>query len=232
MKETKLMGIRLRMSLRTISLFVSFTARRGTYSWGSALGCCWPPMYALSGKSGLVPGVLWGLAGFVTFHLGPALVVPPSIPALVLAPLALRQAAWLIVACCTGLGLGIFAFGPKGSEGGWPPAVVFCPACFFAGSFRCPEAIFLRRLFPHLSAFSPCTYSETSCCSGSFSARCQDTCLNNPRTFTATRARPEPLQAPKGLLLINTSDDMEQISGRSHQDSKLRLADRLVLVRC
>ena len=36
-------------------------------------------MYALSGKSGLGQGLLWGLAGFATFHLGPALVVPPSI---------------------------------------------------------------------------------------------------------------------------------------------------------
>jgi len=36
-------------------------------------------VYALSGNSGLVTGLLWGLAGFATFHLGPALVVPPSI---------------------------------------------------------------------------------------------------------------------------------------------------------
>ena len=73
-------------------------------------------MYALSGKSGLVPGVLWGLAGFATFHLGPALVVPPSIPALELAPLSLRQAAWLIAAFCSGLGLAIFVFGPKATK--------------------------------------------------------------------------------------------------------------------
>jgi predicted cobalt transporter CbtA len=73
-------------------------------------------MYVLSGKSGVVPGVLWGLAGFATFHLGPALVVPPSIPALHLAPLSLRQAAWVIAAFCTGLGLAVFAFGPNAAK--------------------------------------------------------------------------------------------------------------------
>src|SRR5260370_10931104 len=87
-------------------------------------------MYALSGKSGLLPGLLWGLAGFATFHLGPALVVPPSIPALELAPLSARQAAWLIAAFCTGLGLAIFAFGPKAVKVGgllllFLPSVIF-----------------------------------------------------------------------------------------------------------
>src|SRR5205807_10302214 len=72
----------------------------------------------------------------------------------------------------------------------------FFQASFFASSFRCPEAIFLPLLFPHLSTFSPCTYSETFCCSGSFSGRCQDTSLNNLRTFTATRGLRELLQAP------------------------------------
>jgi len=80
---------------------------------GVGFGMLLAAMYALSGKSGPVPGVLWGLAGFATFHLGPALVVPPSIPGLELAALSIRQAAWLIAAFCTSLGLTIFAFGPK-----------------------------------------------------------------------------------------------------------------------
>jgi cobalt transporter subunit CbtA len=73
-------------------------------------------MYALSGKFGLLWGILWGLAGFATFHLGPAAVVPPSIPALDLAPLSLRQSAWLIAALSTGLGLAMFTFGPRGAK--------------------------------------------------------------------------------------------------------------------
>jgi predicted cobalt transporter CbtA len=87
-------------------------------------------VYALSGKSGLVPGVLWGLAGFATFHLGPALVVSPSIPALELAPLSLRQAAWLIAAFCTGLGLAILAFGPKAAKIGGL-LLLFLPSVLF-----------------------------------------------------------------------------------------------------
>ena len=73
-------------------------------------------MYALSGKFGLVRGIVWGLAGFATFHLGPALVVPPLLPALDAAPLHLRQSAWLVAAISTGLGLAIFAFGPRGAK--------------------------------------------------------------------------------------------------------------------
>jgi cobalt transporter subunit CbtA len=87
-------------------------------------------MYALSGKSGLMPGLLWGLAGFATFHLGPALVVPPSIPALELAPLPMRQAAWLIAAFSTSLGLAIFAFGPKAVKAGGL-LLLFLPSVLF-----------------------------------------------------------------------------------------------------
>jgi cobalt transporter subunit CbtA len=97
---------------------------------GVGFGMLLGATYALSGKSGLVPGVLWGLAGFATFHLGPALVVPPSIPALELAPLSLRQAAWLIAAFCTGLGLALFAFGPKASKVGGL-LLLFLPSALF-----------------------------------------------------------------------------------------------------
>jgi len=97
---------------------------------GIAFGMLLGAMYTLSGKSGLVPGVLWGLAGFATFHLGPALVVPPSIPALELAPLSLRQAAWLIAAFCTGLGLAIFAFRPKAAKIGGL-LLLFLPSVLF-----------------------------------------------------------------------------------------------------
>lgn len=85
---------------------------------GIGFGMLLTAAYALSGKSGLMPGALWGLAGFATFHLGPALVVPPSIPGLILAPLSQRQAEWLGAASCTGLGLAICAFGPNVAKAG------------------------------------------------------------------------------------------------------------------
>jgi cobalt transporter subunit CbtA len=97
---------------------------------GIGFGMLLAAMYALSGKSGLAPGVLWGLAGFATFHLGPALVVPPSIPALELAPLSLRQAAWLVAAFCTGLALAIFAFGPRAAKVGGL-LLLFLPSVLF-----------------------------------------------------------------------------------------------------
>ena len=110
-------------------------------------------MYALSGKSGLGQGLLWGLAGFATFHLGPALVVPPSIPALELAPLSIRQAAWLIAAISTGLGLAIFAFGPKAAKIGgllllFLPSVLFRFLLSVTGSdIPSPEIYRLEHLF-------------------------------------------------------------------------------------
>jgi cobalt transporter subunit CbtA len=96
-------------------------------------------MYALSGKFGLVRGILWGLAGFATFHLGPALVVPPLLPALDAAPLHLRQSAWLVAAISTGLGLAIFAFGPRGAK--LAGVVALClPIVLFRYLFPLPGA--------------------------------------------------------------------------------------------
>lgn len=120
---------------------------------GIGFGMLLAAMYALSGKSGLVPGVLWGLAGFATFHLGPALVVPPSIPALELAPVSLRQSAWLIAAFCTGLGLSIFAFGPKAAKIGgvlllFLPSVLFRLLFSVSGSdIPSPDFSALQHLF-------------------------------------------------------------------------------------
>jgi cobalt transporter subunit CbtA len=63
--------------------------------------------YVLSDKFGLRHGIFWGLAGFTTFQLGPALVVPPALPGLQLVSLSTRQGIWLIAAFSTGLGLAL-----------------------------------------------------------------------------------------------------------------------------
>ena len=73
--------------------------------------------------------------GFATFYSGPALVVPPSIPALELAPLSLREAAWLIAAFCTGLGLAIFRVWTESGKGRRPPAVVSAKRAFSLALF-------------------------------------------------------------------------------------------------
>jgi cobalt transporter subunit CbtA len=63
--------------------------------------------YVLTDKFGLRHGIFWGLAGFTTFQIGPALVVPPALPGLELASLSTRQGLWLIAAFSTGLGLAL-----------------------------------------------------------------------------------------------------------------------------
>lgn len=121
---------------------------------GIGFGMLLTAVYALSGKSGLVLGILWGLAGFATFHLGPALVVPPSIPGLILAPLSQRQAEWLSAASCTGLGLAICAFGPKAAKvGGF--LLLFLPRLLFplAVSGSAIPSTFLSTLEHHFTVY-------------------------------------------------------------------------------
>ena len=69
--------------------------------------------YLVTGRLGTWSGIGWGLAGFATFHLGPAVVVPPLLPGIELGSLATRQALWLAAAFATALGLGLLAFGRK-----------------------------------------------------------------------------------------------------------------------
>ncbi len=56
-------------------------------------------------------GLLWGLAGFVAFQLAPAIGLPPEVPGSVAADLGARQIWWLATVVCSGLGLGMLAFG-------------------------------------------------------------------------------------------------------------------------
>ena len=55
-------------------------------------------------------GLLWALAGYITFWLAPALGLPPEIPLQNAAPLEERQVWWVLTAICTALGLGIAVF--------------------------------------------------------------------------------------------------------------------------
>ena len=64
--------------------------RKGNISWGQ--------------------GSLWGLAGFATLFLAPAIGLPPEIPGTVSAPLEHRQLWWAFAVLSVAIGLGIFAF--------------------------------------------------------------------------------------------------------------------------
>jgi cobalt transporter subunit CbtA len=55
-------------------------------------------------------GLLWGLAGFVTFVVAPGLGLPPDIPGNEAGPLLERQLWWAATAAATGGGLALLAF--------------------------------------------------------------------------------------------------------------------------
>ncbi len=55
-------------------------------------------------------GLLWGLAGYVTFFVAPSLGLPPEVPGTEAAKLADRQSWWLITVLDTGFGLSLLAF--------------------------------------------------------------------------------------------------------------------------
>ncbi|MGC6485073.1 MAG: CbtA family protein [Candidatus Puniceispirillales bacterium] len=54
--------------------------------------------------------LLWGLAGFATFHLAPAFSLPPEVPGVASAPIMPRQIWWFGTVIATAAGLWLFAF--------------------------------------------------------------------------------------------------------------------------
>nr|WP_298142156.1 CbtA family protein [uncultured Pseudomonas sp.] len=68
-------------------------------------------LYSLRAPGRTWQGLLWGLAGFATFSLAPAIGLPPELPGSAAADLALRQYWWLGTAATTAAGLALLAFG-------------------------------------------------------------------------------------------------------------------------
>lgn len=58
----------------------------------------------------LKTGAWWGLAGFATFALAPAIGLPPELPGSQAADLLARQTWWLLAAAATGAGLSLIVF--------------------------------------------------------------------------------------------------------------------------
>lgn len=56
-------------------------------------------------------GVLWGLAGFVAFHFAPAISLPPEVPGVAAADVAIRQIWWWGTVAATACALALIAFG-------------------------------------------------------------------------------------------------------------------------
>ncbi len=55
-------------------------------------------------------GLLWGMAGYLTFFVAPSLGLPPEVPGTEAVKLADRQSWWLITVLDTGFGLSLLAF--------------------------------------------------------------------------------------------------------------------------
>ncbi len=56
-------------------------------------------------------GLIWGLCGFITFQLAPAMGMPPQLPATPGPEVEPRQLWWLMTVICTAAALGLIAFG-------------------------------------------------------------------------------------------------------------------------
>ncbi len=64
-----------------------------------------------SGKGNIKEGALWGVAGYLTFFVAPAVGLHPEIPGMEAANLQGRQGWWLITVTFTAAGLALIAFG-------------------------------------------------------------------------------------------------------------------------
>lgn len=67
-------------------------------------------LMALNNKTSLTSGLLFGLAGFISFFVAPAIGLPPEIPGTIAADLDMRQTWWLATVALTAAGLASIAF--------------------------------------------------------------------------------------------------------------------------
>jgi cobalt transporter subunit CbtA len=61
----------------------------------------------------MIQGVGWGMAGFATFFVAPALGLPPEIPGIEAAPIGNRQTWWILTVLSTALSIALVVFAPK-----------------------------------------------------------------------------------------------------------------------
>ena len=78
----------------------------GAFGFALLLAGC----YALRGGVTVRQGLLWGLAGFASFSLAPAVGLPPELPGMQAADLVARQIWWILTATTTAAGLACVVF--------------------------------------------------------------------------------------------------------------------------
>ncbi len=84
--------------------------------------------FEVSGRTGL----LWGLAGFVTFHLAPAISLPPEVPGVAAADVEPRQIWWAATVVATAISMALIAFGRNWVA--WGAAVILLLAPHVIGA--------------------------------------------------------------------------------------------------
>ena len=89
--------------------YTIFTTVLSGIGFGMLLSAC----YALRGYVSWRMGLLWGLGGFATFHLAPAIGLPPELPGAAAAELGARQTWWLLTVSLTAVGLALAVFEPR-----------------------------------------------------------------------------------------------------------------------
>ncbi|KRP48104.1 cobalt transporter subunit CbtA [Pseudomonas libanensis] len=103
-------------------------------------------LYTLRAPTRTAQGLLWGLAGYVTFVLAPTLGLPPELPGTAAADLTLRQTWWIGTAASTAAGLALIVFGGNWLLKGLGLAVLVVPHVIGAPqpevhSMLAPEAL-------------------------------------------------------------------------------------------
>lgn len=73
----------------------------------------------INGRSGL----LWGLAGFIAFHLAPGVTLAPEVPGVAAADVGARQVWWFATVAAAGVAMWLIAFGKNWMT--WALAAVF-----------------------------------------------------------------------------------------------------------
>tara|TARA_R110002049_G_scaffold44333_5_gene130115 strand:- start:173298 stop:173978 length:681 start_codon:yes stop_codon:yes gene_type:complete len=77
-------------------------------------------------------GIIWGIAGFVAFHLAPGFTLAPEVPGVAAADVSARQIWWFATAAAAVVAMWLLAFG--GGWMGWGAAVVLLMAPHVIGA--------------------------------------------------------------------------------------------------
>lgn len=72
-------------------------------------------------------GIIWGVVGYITFHLAPGFSLAPEVPGVAAADVTARQIWWFSTAIATGVALWLIAFGQNWLAWGVACALLLAP---------------------------------------------------------------------------------------------------------